>query len=112
MDHDRGSEGGTGDARFGMVESWTVIRIILASLLIVTAVLKVANSAATLASGGFLASSTAIALVVSLELFAGSVIAIGPGRIARRFSLFFFSGLAVVAAWAWWTDQACGCFGP
>ncbi len=96
----------------GTLQPWSVVRILLAALLVVTGVLKVTHSAALLASGGLLGSSTAIALVVGFEWFAATFIAIGPVRAAQRLAILLFSGFAAVAAWAWWTDQDCGCFGP
>jgi hypothetical protein len=93
------------------LQPWPIVRTLLAALLIVTGVLKATHSAELLASGGLLGSPAAIALVVGFEWFAATFIAIGPAWLAQRFAFVLFSGFAVVAAWAWWTDQNCGCFG-
>jgi uncharacterized membrane protein YphA (DoxX/SURF4 family) len=96
----------------GTLQPWPIVRMLLAALLVVTGLMKATHSAELLASGGLLGSSTAIALVVGFEWFAATLIAIGPARLAQRFAFVLFSAFAIVASWAWWTDQDCGCFGP
>lgn len=39
------------------------------------------------------------------------VIALARPRIAHRFALLVFTSFAAIAAWAWWTQTDCGCFG-
>ncbi|TWT75285.1 DoxX family protein [Allorhodopirellula solitaria] len=96
----------------GTLQPWPVVRMLLAALLLVTGVLKATHSAELLASGGLLGSPAAIASAVGLEWFAAAFIAIGPVRLAQRFAFVLFSVFTLVATWAWWTDQDCGCFGP
>ncbi len=90
---------------------WVLIRSLLAAVLLLTATMKVFDAAKIIGSGGLLSSPLRLSLAVGFEVFAAIVIAMAPSRIAHRFGLLVFSGLACVAAWAWWTQTDCGCFG-
>lgn len=94
-----------------MPSIWIFVRSLLAAVLLLTASMKVFDAAKILGSGGLLSSSLRLSLAVGFEVFAAIVIAVTPSQIAHRFGLLVFSGLAIVAAWAWWAQTDCGCFG-
>lgn len=90
---------------------WQLLRVLLALLLLSTAVLKLLDSAQVIATGGLLGTQLKLSLAIGCEVFAALLIAVAPAQIAHRFGLLFFSGLTCIAAWAWWTQADCGCFG-
>jgi hypothetical protein len=90
---------------------FTGVRIGLSLLLSLTAVFKILDASAILGSGGLLASPLRLSLTVGFEVFAAAVIVLAPPRIVHRFALLVFSSLVCIAAWAWWTQTDCGCFG-
>ncbi|MEM9368513.1 MAG: hypothetical protein AAGD07_21165 [Planctomycetota bacterium] len=87
------------------------VRIGLSVLLTLSVGLKMLHAATILGSGGLLASPLRLSLAVGFEVFATVVIALAPSRVTHRFALVVFSSLACIAAWAWWTQTDCGCFG-
>ncbi|WP_153558852.1 MauE/DoxX family redox-associated membrane protein [Roseimaritima sediminicola] len=87
------------------------MRSLLAAVLLMSASAKGMDAARILGSDGLLSSTPRLSGVIGFEVFAAVFIALAPSRTAHRFGLLVFSGLACVAAWAWWTQADCGCFG-
>lgn len=90
---------------------FTGVRVCSSSLLTLTAALKILDTATILGSGGLLSAPLYLSLAVGFEVFAAVVIALARPRIAHRFALLVFTSFAAIAAWAWWTQTDCGCFG-
>lgn len=87
------------------------LRICLCCLLTVTAATKFFDATAILGSNGLLASHFRLSLAVGFEIMAVGVIALAPTRFAQRFATLTFLSFTFIAAWTWWVQMECGCFG-
>lgn len=86
--------------------------MLLVCFLVATAITKWLTLSELLRGGGLLSDTNVLSIAIGFELAAAAMIALASERVAHRVAVATFGLLALVAGFAWWTQQDCNCFGP
>ena len=97
------------DSSRSPVISWSTVRIPIAGLLLVAAVVKAQEITGILAGDGLLSSRPLLLAAIGIEAALAVYLLFGDHRWSWRSAIAIFSVFAVTSGYAWATGQDCNC---